>query len=121
MTVDLHDLVAAYLGGVIRIEALDASVARLGEYPDSLSAATHDLWATLELRLGEYSSGDLDDAQMRGALIGLAPADAVVGGPTRPFTIRVSTGTSAARVNVPTVGTWSRSLVAGTQPLAARG
>lgn len=98
-TSELEGLVAAYLGGVIRVEDLDGTVARLGEHPEQMPADMADLWATLELRLAEYTSGDLDEPELQGALVSLTPISV----PRQPgtFTVIVSTGTSAGRANRP--------------------
>jgi hypothetical protein len=117
--VDLRDLVAAYLGGSVPIETLDSAVAAIGEDPAAIPAELVDLWGTLELRLAELTSGRLDAAEFRGALLAISPASVVVS--EQPFTVIVSTGTSVRLSSGVSVGEARPSPVAGTRLVGAHG
>jgi hypothetical protein len=84
---DLRRLISAYLGGTVPLEVLDAAVAAMGEGAATLSTEAAELWGTIELRLAEFTSGVLDEAELRGELITLAPVNIILDQDPETFVI----------------------------------
>lgn len=64
-TGQLQVLLAAVAAGTRPLIELDEAAARLGEWVSEDDQDLFDLWGGLELRLAEWSNGDLDEAELR--------------------------------------------------------
>lgn len=71
----LTALVAGVLAHRSAIEELDEACARLGERVDESDQALFTLWGGLELRLAEWTNGDLDEAELRAEFAKLIDPD----------------------------------------------
>lgn len=61
----LRWLMVAVAAGKRPIAELDEAAARLGEWVDESDQALFSLWGGLELRLAEWTSGDIDERELR--------------------------------------------------------
>lgn len=77
-TVQLRRLTAEYLGGIVPLEVLDTEVALIGERASDLGGDAAELWSAIELRIAEFTSGHLDEAELRGELASFVPLTIVV-------------------------------------------